>query len=302
MDRLNRVLVGIDFSECAGIALHHAVRIAAWSKAKVKALYAAPIPAYLIDPQPFFPAALPPINLLVDDARDRWAQWPPAREAGPGVEFEAVLGNPRREILDHAAREKPDLVVLGAHSDLDAKRRLGHVAAAVVQRCPSRVLLVREAQRAPFRSVVAAVDFSETSGAALDQAIRIAAQDDASLHVLHVYNDPWWGIGPPDEVRKNMPDLAEKYRDAIEKRLRDFCQPCARQLGALKATFHAEMHEGHGLGVVEFIRRERIDLAVVGTRAKWNLRDFLLGSTAERIVRDAPCSILAIKPGDFPAD
>lgn len=39
-----------------------------------------------------------------------------------------------------------------------------------------------------------------------------------------------------------------------------------------------------------------IDLAVLGVRSTWNARDFLMGSTAERICRDAGCSILTVRP------
>ncbi|MBM4361664.1 MAG: universal stress protein, partial [Deltaproteobacteria bacterium] len=39
------------------------------------------------------------------------------------------------------------------------------------------------------------------------------------------------------------------------------------------------------------------DLVVLGTRGRTNLRDLFLGSTAERVVRECPCSVLAVPPG-----
>lgn len=41
------------------------------------------------------------------------------------------------------------------------------------------------------------------------------------------------------------------------------------------------------------------DLIVLGTKGKTNLKYVLLGSTAERLLRDVPCSVLAIKPPGF---
>ncbi|MBI3107868.1 MAG: universal stress protein [Candidatus Rokubacteria bacterium] len=53
---------------------------------------------------------------------------------------------------------------------------------------------------------------------------------------------------------------------------------------------------GHGRGITEFVEQVDGDLVVLGTRGRTNLRDILLGSTAERVVRDARCSILTVTP------
>jgi nucleotide-binding universal stress UspA family protein len=70
-------------------------------------------------------------------------------------------------------------------------------------------------------------------------------------------------------------------------------------MNALKATYHAEQFGKVGEGIVQFIAHRGCDLAVLGTRAKWNLRDFLWGSTAQRVVYDAECSVLTVKPIGF---
>ena len=76
-----------------------------------------------------------------------------------------------------------------------------------MQRAQTKVLVVREAASEPFRSVVACIDFTEVSKFALEQAIRIAAQDSAALTILHVYADPWGGWGPPTTVKNNLPEV-----------------------------------------------------------------------------------------------
>jgi nucleotide-binding universal stress UspA family protein len=48
---------------------------------------------------------------------------------------------------------------------------------------------------------------------------------------------------------------------------------------------------------VDYAREKAIELVVVGTIGRTNLREILLGSTAERVVRDSPCSVLAVRPG-----
>jgi nucleotide-binding universal stress UspA family protein len=196
-------------------------------------------------------------------------------------------------------QEKPSLLVVGAHSTTDAARAIGTTAAACAQWAVAPVLVVREQQPGPFHAVVACVDFSDTSRLALEQAIAIAAEDGADLNILHVYSDPWRAAAMPDDVRRNMPDFADRYRQAVEAKLRKFCEPLKHELDAIKPVFHGLQSSNQAEGIIAFIERHGCDLAVLGTRGRWNMRDFFWGSTAERVVREAACSVLAVKPPSF---
>ena len=46
----------------------------------------------------------------------------------------------------------------------------------------------------------------------------------------------------------------------------------------------------------DYAAKAGADLIVLGTRGKTNLRDILLGSTAERVLAESRCSVLAVKP------
>lgn len=296
MDQLKNILVAVDFSPCSAAALKQAARIAALSRARVKALNVVPLPIYAVPDGTFMPLELPPIDLLLSSARESWNTWRPAREAGPTVDFDAALGIPTLEICDQVARTPFDLLVLGAHGQFDSSRALGSIAAGCVQRARASVMVVREGQTWPFRSVLACIDFSPTSLIALEQAIRIASLDGAALHILHVYTDPWHGVSPPDALKTNMPDFAKRYRQGVERHLRSFCEPQAHELLALGAKYHAHLAGSHGKGIVDVVHRQACDLVVLGTRSKWNFRDLFWGSTAERVVRETPSSALTVKP------
>jgi nucleotide-binding universal stress UspA family protein len=239
-----------------------------------------------------------PVEDLIRLAQLRWSGFVPA----PGkknVVFNIEVGSARERILERVLRDKPDLLVIGAHSTEDKARAIGTTAAACAQRAATRVMVVREGQAGPCRSITVCVDFSDTSRSELEQAIRLAAEDGAALHVLHVYRDPWHGLDRPEEVRDVMPDFNEKFERAMQDRLRAFCQPLAHEMSALKAEYHARLARTHAEGIIAFVQRTGCDLVVLGTRGKWNLRDYFWGSTAERVVRDCPCSILAVKPQGF---
>jgi nucleotide-binding universal stress UspA family protein len=310
MDRLKAILVAVDFSPCSADAFRQAARIAAWNRASLSALHVIALPSYVPTPHPFIPFDLPTQADFVPEARERWQRFVPDCEARAAVTFDIEIGSPREQVLERIRRDKPDLLVLGSHSVLDAEKGIGPTAAALVQRAATKVLLVREGHAGAFKNVVACIDLTpphDTSRLALEQAIRVATQDDAVLHILHVYDDPWYGLGPPDAIRANMPGFRAQYKRAIEDRLRSFCEPLAHEINALKAICHGlevdgtggGRASGQGHGIVAFVKREGCDLAVLGTRAKWNFRDFFWGSTAERVVRSAPCSILTVKPPGF---
>jgi nucleotide-binding universal stress UspA family protein len=302
MDSANKVLVAIDFSPCSGAALLKAARLAAWKNASLTALHIVASP----ETYPWTPVTLPNMafvfptaDQLAADARRRWPAF--AKQYGASAETRIVIesGNPRDRILETVRQLKPALLVIGAHSTADAARGIGTTATACAQWASAPVMVVREQHKGPFRSVVACVDFSDTSRLALEQAIAIAAEDGAVLNILHVYSDPWHGAAIPKDITRNMPDFADRYRHAIEERLRTFCEPLKHELDAIKPEFHGLQSAKHADGIMAFMERRGCDLAVLGTRAQWTMRDYLWGSTAERVVREAACSVLTIKPPSF---
>lgn len=295
MDRLAKILVAVDFSPCSAAAFREAARLATGSGATLEAIHAVDVSRFT----PIPPDPMLPVGLLIEEAREQWASFVLECPARATTHLAVEVGRPRDVIVERVRRDVFDLLVIGAHSDLDARRAIGSTAASCVQHAESKVLVVREGQAGPFKSVVACVDFSETSRSALEQAIRIATQDRATLHLLHVYVDPWRGRSASARAGVDLPAFREAQRRAVEDHLRKFCEPFARELGTLRAEFHAVLARSHGEGIIEFVKRLGCDLAVLGTRATWNLRDFLWGSTAERVVRECPSSVLALKPAGF---
>lgn len=299
MDNLKTICVALDFSPASGDALAQAQRLAAFTRAKVHAVHAVFIPVFAPMGPTAMPFELPTSGAAMQDAQAMAAGFFKGRAGAPAPEVDYVIGPPADGILDMAEKRVADLLVLGACSADDAG--VGTVAAACVRRASCPVLLVRRGQTGAFKSIAACVDFSETSRLALEQAVRIVARDGGALHVVHMYEEPW-SAGLPAGVKQNMPDFSAQYQQGVDARLREFCAPLAHELGALKAQYHAVGHArtwgggGLGRGLTQFIRTHGVDLTVLGTRSNWNVRDFILGSTAERVVRDARCAILAVKP------
>lgn len=299
MDAEPRIIAAVDFSPCSAAALRRAARAAEWKHGRLTVLHVLDVrptlAADLFIPEILgFPAT--PDRDAMAETRSQWAGF--ARDCGvpPETAFSIEIGIPRDEIVAAAQRERPALLAIGAHGGDDGGRGMGTTASACVQWSPAPVLVVRPDGGGPFRSVAACVDFSETSRRALDEAVSLALEDAAALHVLHVYTSPWGKRQAPDQTRRNMPEFEVKYREAVEQRLREFCTPLAHELNACRAQFYALEAPGHAAGILRFVGERGCDLVVLGTRGRWNVRDMVWGSTAERVVREAKCSALVVQP------
>jgi nucleotide-binding universal stress UspA family protein len=92
------------------------------------------------------------------------------------------------------------------------------------------------------------------------------------------------------------PEFQEQYRHALSGRLEEWTSATFDTKSQPHLEHHLEDCESHGVGIVDFCRQRGADLVALGTRGHTNLRDLLLGSTAERVVRDVGCSTLVVKP------
>jgi len=62
----------------------------------------------------------------------------------------------------------------------------------------------------------------------------------------------------------------------------------------------ARLHRGEPDAIIpEFVVAEGVDLMVMGTVARSGLAGLLIGTTAERVLRKLPCSVLTVKPDGF---
>jgi nucleotide-binding universal stress UspA family protein len=147
-----------------------------------------------------------------------------------------------------------------------------------------------------IRTILAAVDFSESSNFAFKAAVRLAELLSVELHVVHAFEAPLplfgsYGLSIP-------PAFVTGARDAAARKLEK-----SRQMAAA-AGVSVESHLGTAPAarcISPLARQLGADLIVMGTRGHTGLKHLLLGSVAEHTVRDAPCSVLTVKGGGIAA-
>lgn len=296
MDTLRSVVVGVDFTSCSKAALAEAVRISSWNQASLRAVHVIE-GLVLADLEEAVGVSDPRIREhVIEDARAAWKEFAASAAPGATIPLDVRIDHPAEGLVSAAREHRADLLVLGVYGT-SSGTTAGAVAAHAVRRSPCRTMLVRPNHAGRFRRVAIAVDFSPTSEEAILAGMRVAAQDDAEVHVLHVYQAPWSRLHYRAATPQATPDYRKQFLDGLQRRLEGFCRPRDAEVRWIKPTFHVLEHRSHGAGIVEFAGSSAADLVVLGTRGRTNLRDLFLGSTAERVVRECPCSVLAVPPG-----
>ncbi len=132
--------------------------------------------------------------------------------------------------------------------------------------------------------ILVATDFSEASAAAMDYGRALARTFGASLHLLHVMENPF--------LRPHVAD-PHMIKNAALSHLFDRLTDDDRR--TLHATAVLETSDDPADEIVKYAKTRQIDLIVMGTHGRGTVAQLLVGSVAERVVRTAPCPVLTVR-------
>jgi nucleotide-binding universal stress UspA family protein len=145
-----------------------------------------------------------------------------------------------------------------------------------------------------LKNILVATDFSEPSTVAMTYGRNFARSYGATLHVLHVVEDVTMRYSP--EVAFAIPDLQEDFEKASSRDLDALITADDKQ--TLKVIPVVETHLSVASGITDYAKSNAIDLIIVGTHGRGAVKQFLMGSVAERVVRTAPCPVLAVRTNE----
>ncbi len=158
-------------------------------------------------------------------------------------------------------------------------------------RCP--VMMLRPQKSKKMRNILAAIDLldaeetSELNNTILETARNISQIEGVKLHLLQVL----------ETHTLNIAGLGEANRKAKERALaREGQYRMNRiELGDMDTLKHVRRGQPEKI-IVEFVRRHEIDLLIMGSIARSGLSQFIVGNTAESILRTLGSSVLVVKP------
>lgn len=133
-----------------------------------------------------------------------------------------------------------------------------------------------------FEKILCPVEFEQNSAAALRLALKLT-QPDSRLYLLHVVPE---GVRPPAELEPSTFDLAQQS-------LEDF----AREQPASDVKPELLVRSGDPAEVIVKVANELgVGVILMATHGYRGLARLLLGSVAERVIREAQTPVLTVRP------
>jgi nucleotide-binding universal stress UspA family protein len=232
------------------------------------------------------------------------------------IAVEVRLGHPYLEIIRDVLAAGRDLVVKLTSPEVGfIDRFLGGTDLQLLRKCPCPVWILSPQDKDNYRRILAAVDFDpwreDDETLALNRQIlglasSLALSDFADLHLVH----SWEPLSPEmmrlwsddedagaiaDQVtiehlrhQETFERLARHLRDWIGAEAYDYLTPRLHLL------------EGSALETIPHLAaRMKFDLVVMGTVGRAGIPGAIIGNTAESILGQLRCALLAVKPADF---
>jgi nucleotide-binding universal stress UspA family protein len=132
------------------------------------------------------------------------------------------------------------------------------------------------------RKILYPTDFSSYSNQAYFHAISLAEKHGANLTILFVYNPE----APPPGAPADHPDACAHWRRQLES---------VRPVNATIDVRHLLLEGDPATEIVRHAQQSGVDVIVMGTHGRTGLDRLLMGSVAEKVLRDAHCSVLVVK-------
>ncbi|MCM2369857.1 universal stress protein [Aporhodopirellula aestuarii] len=224
-------------------------------------------------------------------------------DIGLPIDVVVAVGDAATEITRQVLEAGHDLFVKNADSFSPTGRLFGSVGTSLLRICPCPVLLLKPEIHGEFDQVVAAIDVEACDGKHLDLnrkildfAYSIAQQDKATLHIVAA-----WRLWMEDSMLHHagadkVESMRREHASRVQKSLDELLQAPFSKADDVKV----HLRQGSPAAVVRDVADEvEADLLVMGTVCRTGVAGLLIGNTAETVVSDINCSLLALKPDGF---
>lgn len=203
----------------------------------------------------------------------------------PGIDVRVATGEPADRIVEIAEREGCGLIVTGVARDEELGRMfVGTTVNRLVRRARVPVLVVRERPRQPYRDILVATDFSETSRQALVRTVGLFPE--AAITLMHGLDLPL----PPGHI-----ELPEEDCRAMEREQRAAFLDTTPIDPAIRGRIGLRVRRGDPERVIaDHARDHRVDLTVVGSHGRGALFDLVIGSMTKRLLERVEGDMLIV--------
>lgn len=289
---LKTILAPVDFSPRSRRAAQYAAALAQKFEADLELVFALePLPADSMLEQPRRTHGNTELARRAETMLRELAQT--EIPSGVRVTTHVLRGKAAAEIIATAQQRQSDLIVLSTHGYSGVQRLLlGSTAEQVIRHAPCAVLTLRDRPQSPastrIRRILAPVDFSPPSREALRYAVEFAGAFDADLTVFHAV----LSLPPPRRLAAFARGLEVEALKQAREDLAALVKAEVRGAIPVSTKIAAGIPRD---AIVRVAGRLKADLIIVATHGRTGLERWMMGSTAERVVRHAPCPVLVMR-------
>ena len=232
----------------------------------------------------------------------------PIKSEGIKTSELVLQGLPFMEVIRKVLRDGHDLVMKGAAGEIEGNPLLfGSTDLHLLRKCPCPVWVMKKSRRKRYARILAAVDpdpaneqRSALNALILDLATSLSKLDGSELDVVNA-----WRLDKEETLRNSgfsrvsnteVDLLVTNERAHSERRLKELLEEYPDE--DAKRSVH--LLKGAAREVIpKLAEKKRVDLIVMGTVGRTGIRGLLIGNTAEAILNQVECSVLAVKPPAF---
>ncbi|SDW06668.1 Nucleotide-binding universal stress protein, UspA family [Marinococcus luteus] len=218
-----------------------------------------------------------------------------AEKAGLGdVRVFLKEGLPKMMIPEEIAEQfQADLIIAGGSGAGTFERKLfGTVSAGIVRRAPCDVWIIKNSDpTALYRSILIAVDGSETATSAFYAGLNMAKRHHSQAQVSYVLNTP--SLSSVEPYSKDIISIYKKRAGELLDRYRTLSEAEKPVLESIQ--FSVEHGAPKTIIPASAAKKYHVDLIVTGASGISRARRLILGSVSEETVRKAHCDVLVVR-------
>jgi nucleotide-binding universal stress UspA family protein len=293
----NKILVPLDGSELAQLAIPFAEKIAGRLGSRIMFIYVSESaedshnPEHQLYLQRMTKVAKAGIKKYIDKLKRKRIK----------VESAILVGDPASEIVDYAQKEDFSLIIMSTHGHSGIKRwALGSVADRVLRGTEKPLVLVRAKQVSPdtieksiFGKIIVTLDGSRESEAVIPYIEELACGVEAKVVLLHVIEPSYrfraaGGFeyrGYSDKKKKAMKVFYNDYLGGIATKFEQ------RGIGAKYQVIFGDVAEV----IMDFADKTGADFIAMTTHGRSGIKRWALGSTADKVLQTGNTSLFLVK-------
>jgi nucleotide-binding universal stress UspA family protein len=199
-------------------------------------------------------------------------------ESGVETDFMNAKGNIYKEVVRVAEELEATMIIVGLESHMGTKDMIGASASKFIRESPCPVISIRgRDHRDGCENILLPLDLTKESRQKVDKAIEFAKYFGAAIRILGVF-------ASADEKYENQ---LHAYAHQVKQYIKSKGIACTNK--TLAGDNIAET-------VVEYANKIEADLIMIMTKTDLNMKEFFVGTTAQRVIDISNIPVLSIRP------